>query len=173
MCLLEEKSRPADPSLSPAASRSPDVPGVIAPPPLIYLAGLGLGFGLEALFPSASFPGWLSWSLGSVFILSGVALAVSFIRAFRQAGTPVNPGEPATALATTGPYRLSRNPGYLGMVSAYAGIAVLSGTVWVLASLVPVLLLIDRGVIRREERHLERRFGDDYRNYKSRTRRWI
>ena len=149
-----------------------DVPGVIAPPPLIYLAGLGLGFGLEALLPSASFPGWLSWSLGSALVLSGVVLAVSFIRTFRHAGTPVSPGEPATALITTGPYRLSRNPGYLGMALAYVGIAVLSGAVWVLAALVPVLFLVDRGVIRREERYLERRFGDDYLRYKSRARRW-
>jgi protein-S-isoprenylcysteine O-methyltransferase Ste14 len=59
------------------------------------------------------------------------------------------------------------------MALAYAGIAVLSGAVWVIASLVPVVILIDRGVIRREERHLEWRFGDDYARYKSRTRRWI
>jgi protein-S-isoprenylcysteine O-methyltransferase Ste14 len=150
-----------------------NVPGVIAPPPIIYLAGLGLGFGLEALLPSASLPAWLSWSLGSALVLSGVVLAVSFIRAFRHAGTPINPGEPATALITGGPYAFSRNPGYLGMALAYAGIAVLSSAIWVLAVLVPVLFLIDRGVIRREERHLERRFGDDYLRYKARTRRWI
>jgi protein-S-isoprenylcysteine O-methyltransferase Ste14 len=150
-----------------------DVPGVIAPPPLIYLAGLGLGFGLEALFPSVSFPGWLSWSLGGALVLSGIVLAVSFVRAFRRAATPINPAEPATALITTGPYVLSRNPGYLGMALAYAGVAVLSSAVWVLAMLVPVLFVIDRGVIRREERHLERRFGDDYLRYKTRTRRWI
>jgi protein-S-isoprenylcysteine O-methyltransferase Ste14 len=150
-----------------------DVSGVIAPPPLIFLAGLGIGFGLEAFLPSPSFPGWLSWSLGTALVCAGVVLAASFIKAFRRAGTPVNPGEPAKALITTGPYRLTRNPGYLGMALAYAGIAVLSGALWVLALLVPVLLLIDRGVIRREERHLERRFGAEYLRYTGRTRRWI
>jgi protein-S-isoprenylcysteine O-methyltransferase Ste14 len=156
-----------------AHSAKRDVPGVIAPPPLVYLAGLGVGFGLEAFLPSASLPGWLSWSLGSALVLTGVVLAASFIRAFRRGGTPINPGEPATALITAGPYRFSRNPGYLGMALAYAGIAILSGALWVLALLVPVLFLIDRGVIRREERHLERRFGDEYLHYKGRTRRWI
>jgi len=150
-----------------------EAPGVIAPPPLIYLAGLGLGFLLEALLPSASLPGWLRWSLGGALLVAGGLLAVSFVRAFRGAGTPVNPAEPATALVTAGPYRLSRNPGYLGMALVYAGIAVLSEAIWVLALLVPVLLLIDRGVIRREERHLERRFGEDYLRYKRQTRRWI
>lgn len=166
-------SNSSAPPATAADSDRRDVPGVIAPPPLIYLAGLGLGFGLEALLPSASFPGWLSWSAGSLLIVSGIVLAVSFIRAFRHAGTPVDPGEPATALITTGPYRVSRNPGYLGMTLAYVGIAVVSGAVWVLAVLVPVLLVVDRGVIRREERHLERRFGDDYARFKARTRRWI
>jgi protein-S-isoprenylcysteine O-methyltransferase Ste14 len=161
------------PSTAAAHSSKRDTPGVIAPPPLIYLAGLGIGFGFDALLPSASFPGWLTWSLGSVLLLSGLVLAASFVRAFRRAGTPVNPGESATTLVTTGPYRLSRNPGYLGMALGYAGIAILSGALWVLALLAPTLFLIDRGVIRREERHLERRFGEQYLRYKGRTRRWI
>ena len=174
---LKKDARSADllvpPSTPSGASAKRDAPGVIAPPPLIYLAGLGIGFGLDALLPSASLPGWLAWSLGSVLLLGGLALAVSFVRAFRRTGTPVNPGESATTLVTTGPYRLSRNPGYLGMTLGYAGIAVLSGALWALVPLVPTLLLIDRGVIRREERHLERRFGEQYIRYRTRTRRWI
>ena|SRR5437870_323510 len=161
------------PSTAAADSAERDAPGVIAPPPLIYLAGLGIGFGLAALLPSASFPGWLAWSLGSILLLGGLVLAASFVRAFRRAGTPVNPGESATTLVTTGPYRLSRNPAYLGMALGYAGIAILSGALWALVPLVPTLLLIDRGVIRREERHLERKFGEEYLLYRARTRRWF
>jgi protein-S-isoprenylcysteine O-methyltransferase Ste14 len=177
MTVLKKDSHSADSfapcSAPPAPSPKRDAPGVIAPPPLIYLAGLGIGFGLDALLPSASLPGSLAWSLGSVLLLGGLALAVSFVRAFRRAGTPVNPGESATTLVTRGPYRLTRNPGYLGMTLAYAGIAVMSGALWALVALVPTLLLIDRGVIRREERHLERRFGEQYIRYRTRTRRWI
>src|SRR5436190_17645931 len=156
-----------------AAPLPPEAPGVIAPPPLIYLGGLALGFGLEALLPSASLPAWLSWPLGSALLFGGLVLAISFIRAFRRAGTPVNPGESATTLVTTGPYRLSRNPGYLGMALGDAGVAILSGGLWVLALLVPTLLVIDRGVIRREELYLERRFGEAYLRYRARTRRWL
>ena len=78
-----------------------------------------------------------------------------------------------TALVTTGPYRISRNPGYLGLALAYAGIAVLAHAVWVLAMLVPALVVVDRMVIAREERYLERRFGEQYSSYKRRTRRWL
>jgi protein-S-isoprenylcysteine O-methyltransferase Ste14 len=150
-----------------------DTPGVIAPPPLIYLVALAIGFGLEALLPSASLPNWLAWSLGSLLIAAGAVLAASFVAAFRRARTPVNPGSPTTAIVTTGPYRLSRNPGYLAMALTYAGIAILTNAPWALLPLIPALLLVNRGVIRREERYLEGKFGEDYLRYKDRTRRWL
>ena len=156
-----------------SSSATPDAPGVIAPPPLIYLAGLGIGFGLEALLPSAAIPETLGTVLGCLLLASGLVLAGSFVRAFRHANTPVDPGKATTAIVTSGPYRLSRNPGYLAMALAYAGIAVLTDTLWAFVTLVPTLILIDRGVIKREERYLERKFGEDYLRYKARTRRWL
>jgi protein-S-isoprenylcysteine O-methyltransferase Ste14 len=156
-----------------AGTAGPDTPGVIAPPPLIYLAGLAIGFLLEALLPSADLPDWLALPVGSALVIAGVALAVSFVRAFRRAHTPVNPGEETRAIVSSGPYRLSRNPAYLGMALAYAGTAVLTGALWAFASLVPTLLLINRAVIAREERYLERRFGEEYVRYKRRVRRWL
>ncbi len=150
-----------------------DAPGVLAPPPLIYLAGLGIGFGLDALLPSASLPETLGTVLGCLLLAAGLVLAGSFVSAFRRAHTPVDPGKATTAIVTTGPYRLSRNPGYLAMALAYAGIAVLTETLWAFVALLPTLILIDRGVIKREERYLERKFGEDYLRYKARTRRWL
>jgi protein-S-isoprenylcysteine O-methyltransferase Ste14 len=146
---------------------------VIAPPPLIYLAGLAVGFGLEALLPSASVPPVLGLVAGIPLIGAGVLLARSFFRALGQAGTPISPYAASTALVTGGPYRVSRNPGYLGMALAYAGIALVSGALWPFASLAVVLVLVDRGVIAREERYLEQKFGDEYLQYKSRVRRWL
>jgi protein-S-isoprenylcysteine O-methyltransferase Ste14 len=159
--------------LPPQTAGGGDVPGVIAPPPLIYLGGLAAGFGLEALLDSPSVPGALAWPVGAALIVTGGALARSFLRAFARAGTPVSPYSTPTKLVTKGAYRLSRNPGYLGMALAYAGIAVIAGALWALAPLVVVLALIDRGVIVREERFLERKFGEDYLSYKRRTRRWL
>jgi protein-S-isoprenylcysteine O-methyltransferase Ste14 len=150
-----------------------DSAGVIAPPPLVYAAGLAAGFGLEALLPSASISRAIRIPLGCALLVTGGTLAATFFGAFRRAGTAVDPREPSTALVTTGPYRLTRNPAYLGLALTYTGIAVVSSSLWVLAPLLPVLVVIDRGVIRREERYLERKFGDAYRSYKARTRRWI
>lgn len=160
-----------DPSDSGREAR--DAPGVIAPPPLIYIAGLGLGFALDTILPSASIPGALRWSLGGGFIAGGLALAASFVAAFRRARTPVDPRDGTTSLVTSGPYRFSRNPGYLGMALVYAGIALATETLWAFATLVPTLVVVDRGVIRPEERYLERKFGHDYRRYGERTRRWL
>ena len=97
---------------------------------------------------------------------------VSFLAAFRRARTPVDPYETTTAIVTGGPYRLSRNPGYLGMALTYAGICLLAGALWALVPLIGAVIVIDRGVIRREERYLQAKFGQEYLRYKAHTRRW-
>jgi protein-S-isoprenylcysteine O-methyltransferase Ste14 len=145
---------------------------VIAPPPLIYLGFLALGFVLEAVLPGADLPGWLRW-LGAVAILAGLALLISFEQAFKRAGTDANPYRPSSALATDGPYRFSRNPGYLAMAITFIGIALAAGAPWALVMLIPAALLIGYGVIAREERYLEDRFGEKYTSYKRTTRRWV
>ena len=150
-----------------------DKPGVIAPPPVIYLAGLGLGFLLDALLPSVDLPNALSLPLGIVLIVAGVALQSTFIAAFRRAGTNIDPYKPVKAIVTDGPYRLTRNPGYLGFTLVASGIAVLAEAVWIFAALVPTIALMNRGVIAREERYLERKFGEEYTSYRARVRRWI
>ncbi len=103
----------------------------------------------------------------------GGGLARAFFRAFALADTPVSPYSESTALVTSGVYRWSRNPGYLGMTLAYAGIAVLAGAVWPLAVLPFVVLVVDRAVIAREERYLTRKFGQNYTDYRAKTRRWL
>jgi protein-S-isoprenylcysteine O-methyltransferase Ste14 len=150
-----------------------DTAGVVAPPPLIYLAGLAVGFALEALLPGSSVPAAVQWGLGGVLVVAGVALLLSFNTAFSRRGTAVEPWKPTTAIVTTGPYRISRNPAYLGMALVYAGVALMSDALWVLAPLPVVLAVVDRGVIAREERYLERKFGQEYVDYRSRVRRWL
>jgi protein-S-isoprenylcysteine O-methyltransferase Ste14 len=165
----------ADPTPTPESqpADAKDIAGVVAPPPLIYLAGLAVGFGLEALLPGASLPGALRWVGGGVLVLAGAALLATFSTAFTRKGTATNPWKPTTAIVTTGPYRLTRNPGYLGMALVYIGIALLAGALWVLVPLPFVLVVIDRMVIAREERYLERKFGREYLDYKAGVRRWI
>ncbi|MGI9083774.1 MAG: methyltransferase family protein [Aeromicrobium sp.] len=94
-------------------------------------------------------------------------------RRFARAGTAVIPFRPSTALVTTGPFRFTRNPMYLGMAVLQAGLSLAFGLMWALAMVPVAVLAVDRLVIAREEPYLERRFGADYIAYKSRVRRWI
>jgi protein-S-isoprenylcysteine O-methyltransferase Ste14 len=118
-------------------------------------------------------PADLRWPLGGASVLIGSGLIAAFIGALSRAGTTISPYDAPTNLVTTGPYRITRNPGYLGMALAYTGIALLAEAVWPLLVLPVVLLTVDRGVIAREERRLEVRFGADYSEYKQWTRRWL
>jgi protein-S-isoprenylcysteine O-methyltransferase Ste14 len=156
-----------------SSAQARDISGVIAPPPLIFLGSLAVGFALEALLPGSSVPDALAWIAGGAFLLAGLALLYAFERSFQRHRTPANPWRPSTAIVTDGPYRLTRNPGYVGMALVYVGIALLSHALWVLAPLPLVLAIIDRGVIAREERYLERKFGQNYVAYKQRVRRWV
>ena len=150
-----------------------DTAGVVAPPPLIFLAGLGIGFGLEALLPGGSLPGLVRWAVGGFLVVAGLALLATFQSSFNRSGTAVEPWKPTTAIVTSGPYGFTRNPAYLGMALVYVGIAFLAGAPWALVPLPLVLLVINNGVILREERYLERKFGNEYLDYKGRVRRWI
>lgn len=150
-----------------------DSAGVKVPPPLIYLAGLIIGFLAGKWLPGFSPPLVVSRTLGGLLIGLGVILAFSAMRTFRKVGTAVRPDRPATTLANTGPYRFTRNPMYLSLAFAYAGIATLAQSLWALLILPAVLLVIRYKVIGREEPYLERHFGEAYVNYKARVRRWI
>ena len=150
-----------------------DRPGVIAPPPLIYLACLGVGFALDALLPSASLSNAVRWAVGPLLTVAGIALQASFIAAFVRAKTNVDPYKPTKAIVTSGPYRLTRNPGYLGFTLLVSGIGLMAEALWIFVALVPTLALMDRGVIAREERYLERKFGAEYLAYKASARRWL
>jgi protein-S-isoprenylcysteine O-methyltransferase Ste14 len=150
--------------------------GVIARPPLLFLASLVLGVVLDRLLP-LPFPlpvtGRVHWIIAGSLILAGLALATAGIRNFSQAGTPVPTNEPTRALVMTGIHGWTRNPIYLGMFLMYAGIgiAALSPSIFIL--LLPLAIIIRYGVVAREEAYLERRFGETYRDYKARVRRWV
>lgn len=154
-----------------------DTAGVIAPPPLLFLAFLALGLLLDWLLPGRLWPvdlsGYLRWGVGLVPILGGIALAVAAERSFRRVGTDVRPWRPSTALALAGPYRFTRNPMYLGLLLVLLGAALGSDGPWLLLQLVPLTLCLHFGVVRREEAYLERKFGEPYRQLKVRVRRWL
>ena len=106
-------------------------------------------------------------------ILIGLGLAAAGIGNFSRAATPVPTNEPTRALATTGIHGWTRNPIYLGMFLVYGGIGIAARSPWILVLMLPLAITIRYGVIAREEAYLERRFGDAYRDYKGRVRRWL
>jgi protein-S-isoprenylcysteine O-methyltransferase Ste14 len=156
-------------------SQKPDVAGVIAPPPLIFLAFLLAGFGLGRLLGEPSLGLETDWrrGLALVLVVGGLILDGVAAGAFRRLGTPPEPWKPTTALATQGLYRFSRNPIYLGFAVTYAGFAVAMDSPLALAGLLPCLIVVDRFVIAREERYLTARFGADYAAYRHKVRRWL
>lgn len=150
-----------------------DIPNVIAPPPLIFLSGLLVGGFITWLFPVNFLPKSLAATAGIILIITGLTIISTAILQMRRAKTNVEPWKPTTAILDTGLYAVSRNPIYLGMILIYTGIGFLFDLIWFLPPLVAVLLTIHFGVILREEKYLERKFGDEYLNYKNRVRRWI
>jgi protein-S-isoprenylcysteine O-methyltransferase Ste14 len=134
-----------------------DKAGVVAPPPLIYLGVLAVGLLLNSRFPIGSLPRAIPRGAGWPLLGGGVLLLVWFERAMRQADTPTNPYKPSLRVATEGPFRYTRNPGYLSMAMIYAGIATIANALWALLLLPVALLAIRRGVIEREEDYLERK----------------
>ncbi len=148
-------------------------PRIIAPPPLIYMALF-----LTGLIPQIAFPiQFLSLPTRLILCLfligAGAFLVTRAFQTMRQAKTSPNPYQPAAVLVTEGPFRFTRNPVYLGMNLFYLGAGVLLNPFWSIL-LFPVLLLImEFGVIHREEHYLEQRFGEDYLEYKASVRRWL
>jgi protein-S-isoprenylcysteine O-methyltransferase Ste14 len=150
-----------------------DKAGIVAPPPLIYLGTMGFGLLLNRRFPIAFLPRRIASNLGWPLLSGGVLLIGWFEWAMRQAGTSANPYKPVSHMVTEGPFRYTRNPAYLSMTMIYTGIAVLANALWAILLLPIALLVIQRGVIEREESYLERKFGEEYLSYKAQVRRWI
>ena len=150
-----------------------DNPGVITPPPLIYAGALAAGLLANLLLRLHFLPRRLARTLGPLLIVGGFAVGLLGLREMRRAETNVDPYKPATAVVTGGPYRFTRNPMYVGFTLMYVGISALANALLPILLLPAVQQLMRRGVIEREERYLERKFGDEYLRYKGRVRRWI
>lgn len=142
-------------------------------PPFYFLGAIVLMVALDRFLPIVTlieppitYLGWVLFGLGIA-----VALAVNW--RFKRAGTPIRPFEESTALVTDGPFAFSRNPIYLGAVVGLFGIFVVLGSLSPLAVIPPFVYIIRTRFIAVEERMLEAAFGEAYRDYMKRVRRWI
>ena len=151
-------------------AKSSDTAGVIAPPPLLALAAVIAGLGLERLYPVgiiARIPPLPRYALAAALLALALFVSWRAIRAFGRAGTEVKPWRSTTALVTADIFAHTRNPMYWGLGLLILCIAVGLASGWTLIALAAFALVIHFGVVLREERYLERKFGDDYRRYKS------
>jgi protein-S-isoprenylcysteine O-methyltransferase Ste14 len=150
--------------------------GVIAPPPLIAAVTVIVGLVMDYAFPLLVLGYYFSWTVrllvGGMLVAAAVVLVMLAHRRFSEAGTNVPPWMPTLALATGGIYQWLRNPMYVGLGLMLAGIGFGLGSEWMLILLVPAAWLIHHGVVLREERYLETKFGEDYRRYKASVPRY-
>ena len=151
-----------------------DTANVIIRPPLAWGLAIIVGLALHWLVPLPFMPAHLpvGW-IGAVIFVLAIALGVSSVITMTKAGSNVPTNRPTTTIVERGPYRVTRNPIYLGMFLGQIGLAVAFNSVWLLLTLVPFALVIRYGVVAREEAYLECKFGDVYRGYRSRVRRWL
>ena len=157
----------------------PDAMGIgVPPPPVAYLGPLILGLLLNRKIPGPFLPRVLTSVLGVPLFGGGVLLGGWTYRTMRRADTPII-GEPfvsdkpTTTLIQDGPFRYTRNPGYLAGAMVYAGIASLTNALWAFLFLPVTLLTMQHTAIEREEHYLEGKFGEEYVSYEARVRRWI
>ncbi|HRO47646.1 isoprenylcysteine carboxylmethyltransferase family protein [Agriterribacter sp.] len=152
-----------------------DHPGVYIPPPLIYVAFFFLSVVLQKWLPlnseflyrrAAKTAGW-------ILIAAGVLLVLPAVWKFFVSKNTVITVKPARSLQTTGIYRFTRNPMYLGLLLLYCGTGVFKGNWWTFMVIPLLIMTIQLYVIRKEERYLRSAFGNEYLQYKQKVRRWV
>lgn len=144
-------------------------------PPVLFLSCLVAGSLLERLLPvSLRLPAFRSSRLiGAALLLAAFGIGATALVTLLKRHTSPDPNAIPTVLVSNGIFALSRNPMYLSLVLALGGVGVMSESVWILAAAGVLCVLLDRVVIRSEERTMTEAFGDDYLAYKRRVRRWL
>jgi protein-S-isoprenylcysteine O-methyltransferase Ste14 len=141
------------------------------PPPVIALLLVGMGFGLDLLIPGL--PALQLPLLGIVLMATGVFLAALALLNFRSFRTTAIPHGNPTALVTTGPYVWTRNPMYLGVLTALCGFAFYFGGLPLFIAPPAFFVLIGQAHIPYEESKLSSRFGEAYAKYRRLVERWL
>ena len=152
---------------------STDNPGVAVRPPVLYGGAFVLVLVFHWFWPMPIFGHAVALWPGFALVVLGVGIAAWGRRTMQAAGTNVNPALPATAVVASGPFRFSRNPLYLALTLLYLGLTLAFNTWWGIVVLIPLLIIMHRGVVLREERYLDQKFGEIYRQYRSKVRRYL
>ncbi|MEZ5490662.1 MAG: isoprenylcysteine carboxylmethyltransferase family protein [Gammaproteobacteria bacterium] len=148
-------------------------PGVRVPPPLVFLGFLAAGLGLQLIWP---------WGITDSLLLlyGGVTLCALAIIGllgtglmFHRHKTSIEPWKPTTRVLDHGPYAYSRNPIYVAFCFLAIGIGLSQNSLWMTLSFIPSVFVVFHTAIAKEEKYLEKKFGEEYRRYKEKVRRWL
>jgi protein-S-isoprenylcysteine O-methyltransferase Ste14 len=150
-----------------------DRPGVPIAPPLLFVLPILASLAFEWLAPTSFGHGASRWIIGVLIFVTGIALGGGGFITQKRAGTDPIPFNPTTRIVAHGVYQFTRNPMYVGFALCTLALAILVDSTWMLLAVPIGLVLTDRLIVTREERYLERKFGEEYLNYKRRVRRWI
>jgi len=150
-----------------------DNPGVIVPPPLIFLICLFLGYFINRFYPLPFLERPLNIIISTIFFAYAALTAGLAFYYMKKSGTNVNTGKPANTIVTTSVYSYSRNPIYLSMIMLLIAFSLFLNILWIIILIPAFVLVMQKGVIEREEAYLEKKFGSEYLNYKKRVRRWL
>src|SRR5689334_1423464 len=145
------------------------------PPPLVFVAGIGLGVACRYLVAPAHVPvePTLRLAAGILVIAIGLVLIVSARVWFVRTGQSPVPWKPSPTLILQGPYRFTRNPMYLGMTTIMLGLGVALNNLWISCMALPALGVVHLIAVLPEERYLSEKFGEGYRHYLAQVRRYI
>jgi protein-S-isoprenylcysteine O-methyltransferase Ste14 len=146
------------------------------PVPWVFILAYLIGFVVQLYLPiQIRSPEIVRTALiaGLILVVIGVAVAFSALGIFRKRSTTTIPFETPTSLVTSGPYRFTRNPMYVGLTLVYLGVAGTRAEIWPVIVLPVMLAYVNFIVIPVEERHLQNAFGDAYAHYGARVRRWL
>ena len=153
--------------------KQPDHAGVAFHPPLLLVASLGVGFLLRWLAPLPVLASTASGRVGPAIVVVAFGIFFWAVGTMLRGHTSIPTNKPTHAIVTRGPYRFCRNPIYVSMILLHVGVGVWTNSLWFFVLAAISVALLTWGVILREERYLERKFGAEYLSYKSRVRRWI
>jgi protein-S-isoprenylcysteine O-methyltransferase Ste14 len=146
---------------------------IIVNPFIIIIASIVIAVLLQLLLPLPFLPPMTARIAGVALMVINVVFGVPALKKMFSAKTSPNPNQPTTALISSGPYRFTRNPMYIGLTLFYTGVVTFFQLLWGILMLPLVVILLTTLVIRPEEQYLERKFGGEYITYKERVRRWI
>ena len=148
---------------------------VRVPPPLVFAGAVVVALILGWIWPRDPWAGGgaLRWIIGSMSIAGGAGLIVTALDLFRRTGQDPKPWRPSPQMLTEGPYKITRNPMYLGLAMITVGIGYVVGNGWFAVTGVLAAFVVQKLAIEHEEAYLEREFGDEYRAYKRSVRRWF